>query len=293
MTVRALKINKLCNSLIIGLAIIAILGMNKLCYASEERVIVSEDSSLNSLENIPTKSFGFKMLLIYNSTNSVVSNISFPDKSKLPTDISYADRTTCILDGTLQLKPNENCILILKYAPKIEGVNSSLPITISGFISNERLIALIDESVPYSSRITSQIQPGTQVVANSQIGITLTDLNPESNSYGRDSLENVRVGYFGLKMYTVTNTSSMNLYAVTFPIMLPRGFSYDTTRTTCSRLDNKLMLKPGESCNIFIKYMPVNNNDNGTLPFQIAGVDDYYTVVTNNIINIPYSSLRN
>lgn len=241
----------------------------------------------DSLTNIPVGQFGLKTYVITNYSLSDINYIAF--SYNFPPDINFdRNRLTCKLDATQVLRPSESCSVVIKYTPKIQGVSSSLTLGVAGISSESQQLAKApDISVLYSSRITDAQQPDTQVDSNTKIGITV--VTPSNFTYESDSLVNIPVGSFGLKSYTITNISSVKLYAVTLPKLPSNEFSYDT-RTTCGELNNKLILSPAQSCNIVIKYMPVSNGEYGNLLIQVAGYDNYYNVFANEVFNLPYSS---
>lgn len=244
----------------------------------------------DALTDIPVGKNGLKTLVVTNYSVNQINQINF--RANLPADIVYdAPLTTCKLDGYQVLNPNQSCNIVFRFTPKIEGENSELSVTIVGIDSQLQTITAPTVNLLYNSRQTGNPQAGMVATADAKIGIMVSV--PESFPYGRDSLEDVSVGSFGLKSYIITNTSPFDLYAITFWPELSGDFSYDNIRSTCL-LNNKQLLKVGSSCNLVIKYLPNNYGVHGVIPLQVVGVNPYtpikYTTYVSQIMDVPYSS---
>lgn len=284
MAIKNLKKYKIRNGIIL-LGLVLSIGMNFECSAGEESAIDGVLSSTVNLMNVPVGSFGLDAVEVYNFSSYTVSNIKISFPNSLPTDITFNSRTTCKLDGTQQLAPNQSCVIVFEYSPRIEGVNSLLPLAVAGLNGTET-ISLLATIVPYYSRITSGPHPATVLGLHPKLG-NLTLTSPATVSYGTDSIQNIPVGSFGLKTYIVTNVTENNLYNISFPV-LSGTLSYNS-RSTC-KFNNLLELAPNQSCTIVIQYTPLTKGFHSVLPVQVAGVDDSYDVIANNMLDVTYSS---
>ncbi len=242
------------------------------------------------LENVPVGSFGLQSFVITNTLSSSVT-LSFPNS--LPTDIVYdtLPRTTCLVNGSQVLAPNQSCTVALKYIPKIEGVSDSLNFNVMGTDSSGQKSVVSVLKLVFSSRITTAKFAGVaDDISRNVIGLTV--VKPDTIPYAVDSLSNVPVGSFGLKSFKVTNISNGNIYGLTLPAIsnLASGLYYDDTRSTC-KLDNKQMLKPNQSCLLVLKYQPTAKGVSGNIDLKLLSVDNYYSVIVNSTpLTVPYSS---
>lgn len=235
--------------------------------------------------------FALKTVEVTNATDHEISSLVFP--KNFPSDISYdLSRTTCSLNGNQNLATKQSCLLVFKYAPKINGVMTNVVITISG-ISHVHGTAEKITSSPMDIEFTSIItkQPFYNI---KKTNVALTDLLTVDHGVVGDninSITDVPFGSFGLKTIVVTNRTTFNIYSVTFPL-LPAEFSYDA-RTTCkTSAGNKSILLPGEECLLVLRYTPAKNGDHGTLPIAMIGTNDYYDVIANKELHLAYSSHR-
>lgn len=104
----------------------------------------------------------------------------------------------------------------------------------------------------------------------------------------RDSLEDIRVGNFGLKRILVKNNSSDTLY-LQLPLNLPANITYDDTRTTCT-LNGTQQLPSQGSCLIVFKYLPLFEGESASFNVRLSTVAADKYVLDSNSKNIPYSS---
>ncbi len=230
-----------------------------------------------------------KMIEITNATTNLISALRFP--SELPEGVSYdAKHTTCLLSGHQNLIPRQSCLLAFKYIPDIVVGSTNLRLEINGSTQ----VNGIDENI-VSSPMNIEFTP-TRIKQESPVlrktNVALTDLVVESHDYAlsqNDSLINVEVGSSGLKELMVTNNTTFDIYALTFPL-LPNEFSYDEQTTCKTSIGNKPMLSPGDKCMLVIRYTPSHAGAHGKLPITITGANNYFDVVVNKDLYLVYSS---
>ncbi len=111
---------------------------------------------------------------------------------------------------------------------------------------------------------------------------------------GNNSLVNIPENQFGLVAYNVTNSGTIPLVNVSFPI-LSGDFSYDNSRSTCQNINTSSQLAVNQSCVIVIKYQPTAYFGiiNGNLPLVITGLalnGDTLGSVNSSVVDIPFSA---
>lgn len=255
---------------------------------------INISSTIHNLDNESSdklSSFGLKPVEVTNATAHEISALEFPHN--LPSDITYdLGRTTCSLKGKQKLAVKQSCLLVFRYAPKIDGVMANVVITISG-LSNVNGVAERVTSSPMDIEFTS-IRTKRHFYEIKKTNVALTDLLVENHSdmtYGSDSITDIPVGSFGLKTLVVTNSTTFNIYSVTFPL-LPAEFSYDQSTTCKTSVGNKSILLPGEECILVLRYSPTKRSQHGTLPIATIGTNDYYDVIANKVLYLAYSSQK-
>lgn len=232
---------------------------------------------------------GVKTVEVTNATASKIAALEFP--SELPVDVTYdLRRTTCLLNGHQYLVPRQSCLLVFKYAPKIDSVIATMIVKITGLTQ----VNGVDQKITSSPMdiVFTATEVKQEFYDAKKTNVALTDLIVESQSsvsHNNDSLTDVMVSSFGLKTLIVTNNTTFNIYGLTFPL-LPSEFSYDSHTTCKTSVGNKPMLLPGGKCVLVIRYTPSHAGAKGELPIAITGVNNYYDVVANKALNLEYSS---
>ncbi|MBY0245729.1 MAG: hypothetical protein K2Q03_09770 [Sphingobacteriaceae bacterium] len=121
----------------------------------------------------------------------------------------------------------------------------------------------------------------------------ITVSNPESVSYGNNTLRNVPVGSFGLRTYIIeNNTTTQNLYNVMIQtgLNLPFGLEYDTSRSSCDLTKEGVSLAPKQNCKLVYKYQPTTKGINSYFVLKLYAHDALFNIVTSDDIYVPYSS---
>lgn len=81
-------------------------------------------------------------------------------------------------------------------------------------------------------------------------------VSEKSDTKYRNTLQNVRVGSFGLLNLEMKNTTKTSLQSMRFDMLGgTANFSVDTFRTTC-KLDGSQNIAAGKSCDYVIQYLP-------------------------------------
>lgn len=88
--------------------------------------------------------------------------------------------------------------------------------------------------------------------------------HPLTFDYGRDSLEDIPVGTFGLKTIVVSNISKNSLTFNFQPLNSSNNIIYDEKRTTC-KTSGAHILKANESCHVAYRFTPSKEGQMATL----------------------------
>ncbi len=117
-------------------------------------------------------------------------------------------------------------------------------------------------------------------------GISIKRLEPTSYN---NSIQNVPVGSFGLRSYTITNQNESQV-EVLLPdtASFPLGVSYDLTRSSCRPTVNQL--NPNQSCIFVLKYQPTVKGVSGLFTLKILTDSSESDVKELPALIIPYSS---
>lgn len=235
-------------------------------YSTNPKVV---NPGRDSLSNVPVGNFGLKTVMLTNvSCNRIESMI--PDL-KLPPLVKIVESgTTCKSNGTQTLNAESSCQYLLRYDP----INTSMPsqqvyestinITAYAKLAGSKTVL---KSNTFKAAFSSRSQPpAKQQLRYNELGVV--DKNPTG-------LQNISVGRFGLKTYTITNKSVYVIESIALnfaPIAkgLPSSLTYDTTRSTCKTNGTQLLF-PKKSCNITIKYNAKIQGVNNELPMQVSG----------------------
>ncbi|MBX9867017.1 MAG: hypothetical protein K2Y14_08880, partial [Burkholderiales bacterium] len=120
----------------------------------------SYDYANNWLTYIPVGQFGLISYVITNSTDEVLSKMTFPELSSYPSGVTMdVTRTTCFcptcspVRSVSSLEPGQSCTIVFKYQPTEYGVNSSFNYSMT-FVgdSSKKILATPIISIPFSSR---------------------------------------------------------------------------------------------------------------------------------------------
>lgn len=88
--------------------------------------------------------------------------------------------------------------------------------------------------------------------------------HPLTFDYGRDSLEDIPVGTFGLKTIVVSNISKNSLIFNFKQLNGADHIIYDEKRTTC-KTSGALTLKSNEACNLAYRLTPISEGEISTI----------------------------
>lgn len=88
--------------------------------------------------------------------------------------------------------------------------------------------------------------------------------HPLTFDYGRDSLEDIPVGTFGLKTIVVSNISKISLIFNFQPLNGTDNIIYDEKRTTC-KTGVAHILKANESCHVAYRFTPIKEGQVTTI----------------------------
>lgn len=220
----------------------------------------------DSLRNIPLNQYGLKTIMITNhrctDVESAIPTLVLPSKVTID-----RLRTTCKIDGSQRLLSEQSCRFVLRYDPQandiMQAYESLVNVDVYARAVNNGLILRSNVfKIPYSSR--GKIS-GVQIVNDK---LVVVDNQP-------NGLKNTSIGSFGLKTYTISNSSGQAVESITLSyaptsLGLPAGLAYDSTRTTC-KLDGTQALSAGQSCNVAIKYTPKMQQVEESAVFQAVG----------------------
>lgn len=120
-----------------------------------EAIWLSDDTSpiyyRDSLESIPVSKFGLKRIVVTNNYAESLFALQFPNV--LPQNITYdLFRTTCVLNNTQNLAPQESCVLVFQYLPLVQGESAAFDINVKGNDITKNYKISNTKNIPYSSR---------------------------------------------------------------------------------------------------------------------------------------------
>ncbi|MBX9890449.1 MAG: hypothetical protein K2X94_04220 [Amoebophilaceae bacterium] len=158
-------------------------------------------------------------------------------------------------------------------------------------VSNKGLIGFLDYSLSTTAisgaPIVNQIAPAVYLDKNILIA------NIESRNYFYDALEDVRVGWFGLKGYTMYNLTDNDIeFNSVYYSALTNDITIDWGRTTCSIRLNPVtrnftgVIVENSSCDVVLRYQPTVAGE-----FGEVYIENHPSAQDGKILlTIPYSS---
>ncbi len=146
-------------------------------------------------------------------------------------------------------------------------------ITIGEFSQPNNAIILPGQKITFSRAIRTWIlvpqvkfdaeRANRSLQVNSSGNFKIDDI---SNQSWRNSLDQIPIGLFGLKGYTISNLSDEVI--TSFQVYnLPEDIIIDEWRSSC--INPTIKLKEGEQCNIVLKYTPQSTKNESNFDLEI------------------------
>lgn len=253
----------------------------------KDKLILSDNKiTTNGLSSISIGYFGLQSFTLKNNSSAIIESINF---SGLYSEIIIdTTRGNCKINGTQQLSPNQSCTVVLKYLPKIQQVNDIAILKIVGYERGSKVKKyLVQANIPYSTAINNTI---SLIESNNFFNGFNVDESPTVSF--KSSLDNIPIGSFGLKAFTITNDTGETIYNlnIKFNDILSSGLIIDDTRSSCkiklNSEQNKFTLKEDQGCTLVFKYSPLVKNELINSNFVIRGSNSANNLIQSKTIKL-------